>query len=94
MEYHAINGADNKHSSHTYIYIYPYIMLTAHDMGHAGMVIQKRAIQLCETKKEPRIEGGSVTTVPKLHQHPTEYTHYQLAGAKRREWMGCWGLLV
>ena len=59
MEYHAINGADNKHPSHTYIYnIYPYIMLTAHDMGHAGMVIQKRAIQLCETKKEPRIEGG------------------------------------
>ena len=56
MEYHAINGADNKHSSHTYIY--PYIMLTAHDMGHAGMVIQKRAIQLCETKKRAEDRGG------------------------------------
>ena len=68
-------------------------MLTAHDMGHAGMVIQKRAIQLCETKKEPRIDGGSVFTVPKLH-HPTEFTHYQLTGAfyVGNGWVagGCW----
>ena len=33
-------------------------MLTAHDMGHAGMVIQKRAIQLCETKKRAEDRGG------------------------------------